>query len=127
MTAADIRLKAMLLLLLVLSLCFQCCKFCCCSHCVLFSHTRTSFPLLYQCEIILFHNLMPTRLNGPYVSSLWAKPDPNRYPCETCITTCNASKVVNLRSKFVFMLGGIKPLIHNQEPVCISYQINLIL
>ena len=25
------------------------------------------------------------------------------------------------------MLGGIIPLIHYQEPVCISYQINLIL
>ena len=37
------------------------------------------------------------------------------------------SKLVNLRSKFVFMLGGIIPLIHYQEPVCISYQINLIL
>ena len=35
--------------------------------------------------------------------------------------------IVNLRSKFVFMLGGIIPLIHYQEPVCISYQINLIL
>ena len=37
------------------------------------------------------------------------------------------NKLVNLRSKFVFMLGGIIPLIHYQEPVCISYQINLIL
>ena len=35
--------------------------------------------------------------------------------------------IVNLRSKFLFMLGGIIPLIHYQEPVCISYQINLIL
>ena len=38
-----------------------------------------------------------------------------------------AELFVNLRSKFVFMLGGIIPLIHYQEPVCISYQINLIL
>ena len=33
--------------------------------------------------------------------------------------------LVNLRSKFVFMLGGLIPVIHYQAPVCISYQINL--